>query len=751
MVAMGAIVLSGCMKVKNEVITSTYDSSKTTVASIEYVEGESSATTMTFNVYGAAAKAAGSTTFTVFLATDCESDVLGNGATFKIVDAADTAQVKFTKLKEGDVYRPRVRANYDPFIYSSWTDIPGKAALVGTGLVDLAFGAPVSVTTTPTDETLAVKWSQVPYATSYIVESKASSASEWEVSQPQTTNSYTIVGLNEFTDYDVRVKAVNKDAQESDYKAVTAKTQKSFNFKKKEQVVEFFTSRAAAAAATDKFSLAADIDMEGATLPAVAAFVASFDGQGHALKNLKITEPLFTENSGTISNLIIDASCTVEAAGSFSIIVGKNTNKGTLEKVVNKASFTSACPADAAEGFAIGAVARISYGKVVDCTNEGNIKVTCDGVMASPAVAGVVAYQKDGTFTGNKNVGQVLVEHKGTTNASIPGFDRKPFATIGGVLGVVVSTSVEKCENEGPVTVSCSAAGKIGARHYVGGVTGTAEKECSLIECKNKAVVKVDFTNDATGKQVWVGGIAGGRNADYKEFDGCVEIKNCVNEGDIYLTSDWKGSNNYLAGIAGQALIEAPGDLTGKDAKVGVMKGCTNKGKLTSSGAAQIRVGGLSGGAATIEDSANEGELIIGHSGKGAVGGLVGYPTQTKHPVKNSRNTGNITVLDAANVGFGVGGLFGQGGNTVQNYEGCTVDCKITAPSKVWAGIVLGTANSLENKTITYGTAGNPFKVRGTVNETTLTAGNYRDYLIGDGGVVKTGGVIETTNVLFAE
>lgn len=74
----------------------------------------------------------------------------------------------------------------------------------------------------------------------------------------------------------------------------------------------------------------------------------------------------------------------------------------------------------------------------------------------------------------------------------------------------------------------------------------------------------------------------------------------------------------------------------------------------------------------------------------------------------------------------------------------------MTAPSSVKVGIILGTAHTLASgKTITYGSAEKPFKVKGSVNGTALTAENFTTLLLGN--TTTAGGTIDTTNVQFGE
>ncbi len=97
-----------------------------------------------------------------------------------------------------------------------------------------------------------------------------------------------------------------------------------------------------------------------------------------------------------------------------------------------------------------------------------------------------------------------------------------------------------------------------------------------------------------------------------------------------------------------------------------------------------------------------------------------------------------------------MGGLFGQGGNTNQAYEDCAVNCTMTAPASVKVGIILGSAHTIASgKSIVYGTAEKPFKVKGSVNGTALTSENFTTLLLGN--TTTAGGTIDTTNVQFGE
>ena len=486
-----------------------------------------------------------------------------------------------------------------------------------------------------------------------------------------------------------------------------------------EKLVAFL--KASTAETTTDYIMTKDVDMKNVTVPTAAGFKGTFDGKGKTIKNLAATAPLFATLDGTVKNVTLEGAFTLEVEGDDAATVG--------------------------HPFA--PLALVSTGTVQGVTNKASVTMTSKKVVGSPVVAGLVAFQKGGTFKGNKNFGAVSVTHAGTKNVAITGFTRKPFVVTAGVVGVIEGATAEECENEGNVSVACTNVPAVDARHYIGGVVGTPEN-ARVLNCINKGKVTGDFTDatKAAAKQVWVGGVIGGRNGDVKTVDGAY-VEGCKNYGECTLIAE-NAVNNYLAGIAGQCTVEAKNkNYTAAESTIQKLVNCQNYGKLVKKGAGGCRLGGIHGGAATLENCTNEGEIVVeGISTAGAVGGLVGYPTQVYHPVTGCKNTGNMTAT--CDVAFVMGGLFGQGGNTNQAYEDCAVNCTMTAPASVKVGIILGTAYTIESgKSIVYGTAEKPFKVKGSVNGTALTSENFTTLLLGN--TTTAGGTIDTTNVQFGE
>lgn len=513
-----------------------------------------------------------------------------------------------------------------------------------------------------------------------------------------TTPEVAITGLKKLTEYHMQAKTIGTNGKETSWTPIQIikTTDKVFKYpytiSNVDDLIDWLELGANNANKPGTAILAADLDLSKvAFTPAEMVAGIVLDGAGHTIT--VGNAPIFAKMGGTVKNLTIAGSMAVTAAE------------------------------DVVAGHPVAPLAIVSTGTVTNCTNKATVSLTSAGKLGSPVVAGLVAYQEGGDFTGNVNEGAITLTHAGTANVSIDGFNRKPFSVIGGVVGVLVNTTADNCKNNGAVKVVCTNVAGVGARHYVGGVIGTPDN-ATVNNCINNGAVTADFNENATtktsnGKQIYVGGVTGGRNGDASTDGG--NMDKCENFGTLTLITDYS-ANNYLGGITGQQQIEG----TDKGTKI---TNCTNNGKLIKEGVGGARVGGISGGAATLDGCTNKGEIVINGMEAGrAVGGLVGYPTQTFHTIVNCKSLGNITCN--ANTAYYVGGIGGQGGNTVQSYTACSINCTITAPAAVKAGMLLGYVGTL-TKTITIGTADAPVKVKGTINGTTLTADNYSSYLLG--------------------
>ena len=272
--------------------------------------------------------------------------------------------------------------------------------------------------------------------------------------------------------------------------------------------------------------LANDIDMTDVTgfLPIGKgnfAFQGTFDGQGHAINNLKMTLDndyfymdgssqkapigLFgcVAQSGTVKNLIMGEGCEIKCDGSGLIW---ETYVGAIAGMLKTGAVIDNCynMAKVSGGKATGGIA--GYGSngdhiIKNCTNVGTLSF------------------KEGTNWTKESGGQ---------------------CTIGGILGThqMGTTIVKNCRNAGTINGFGYSAGFGGA----GGIVGRSAALNMTIEgCINNGAIN-GGGNTTTSHSI-AGGILG-----YGQFD--TTIKNCLNYG--ALTAEEGGT-----GIVGMRFINS--------------------------------------------------------------------------------------------------------------------------------------------------------------------------------------------------
>ena len=725
------ITMAACNKETGFVIPGGHDASKPAVESLSYDEATSGAKAVGLTWTADRAIAAGATSFTIQLTNDISFDDVKNATKYDVVDAPATSYI-FKNLNTNDFFYARVRANYDGIYYSDWTYLGSKndplAVCVGTGAVAAKFGTPTGLSATVTDQSLKASWDAVAFADSYTFEYKPASSGEWSVVSELKTTVYEVEGLIPQTAYDIRVKA-HQGETASDYATASVTTKEPSKFNPEmgdaDAFMEFLSKEAAAAATGAEFSLLADIDLSGKTIPSVENFKGNLDGKGHSIKGLTASAPLFETLSGVVKDVVIDKSCKFSPAGPFFGIIAAN-NMGTISKVVNKADviFT----ADAVpEPMLIAAIAGQSSGDISDCTNEGAITVTVNGPTVAIGTAGIVGYQA-AAIRGCTNKGPVSFSAKNITGkvAVIDATGALP--STGGIVAFgAPGFSVDGCNNSGKVSHAITAADTDLAanlnRNQIGGIAGSP---CgSISNSNNSGEVNVSVKNSTPGTAlayefiVCVGGIGGG---DY-QFTNSSEVFsntsyiNCVNEGNIIVDSDASKSNSAIGGIVGWPGQEKP--VTGTS-----VNGCVNKGNITGKGVMKCRLGGIEGGTGVIENSTNEGIVTLESGDAGsAVGALCAFHSQG-HAITNCTAKGEV-IVKVKTTG-GTSGFIGNVGNVDHDTAyGCVVNCKITAAQNDGArtGMVVGYFNGT-SKVVVLGSPSDPIKVSGSINGNPASADN---------------------------
>ncbi len=235
------------------------------------------------------------------------------------------------------------------------------------------------------------------------------------------------------------------------------------------------------------FKMTADIDLGSDTTFQVIsqstanAFSGTFDGGGHAIKNWsfnsvnsqKLNGGLFAfiGTEGVVENLVIDASCDLQAYRNFAPIAAMSY--GTVRNVRNYADVHTQV------GYA-GGLVYLNYGAIEECYNQGN--VTSEGNAGS---LGGIAYcnETGASIDGCLNVGEVRAEFARGTS-------------VGGIAGSNMSKISNVVNN-----------GLVSAAENVGGIAGTVSSTSSITGALSAAPVLY------TGSAATSGAVAGNVNA----------------------------------------------------------------------------------------------------------------------------------------------------------------------------------------------------------------------------------------------
>ena len=458
----------------------------------------------------------------------------------------------------------------------------------------------------------------------------------------------------------------------------------------------------AAMAADGKYYLAADIAVD-ATYP--EAFTGTFDGNG---KIITTTTALFAALDGTVKNLTIDGKIeyTVETTeheaegytGALANVVGKDAPANVIN-VANKASITGSV---GAVGGVVGMVAQDGANAIVfnKVANYGSI------VSSSGANNGGVAATVDGSDGGEKYYIQFIdCANYGTINS---------VGRVGGIIGYTnASTKFEKCYNAGDIIpLSGQAAGVCGViAHGVpflfdgctndgnvtaiyqngGGILGRIENSCTEViikNCVNNGDVYVGTVIDDENSSLSQGGIVGGTSySSYPTINFVIE--NCTNNGAIgspdmndtqSLPSDYYQDCGGIMGLA----------YPQKDS-VGVkLLNCTNNGEVKAClDAKGTYAGGIVGRVLAHGGKAFGYSIpysIVGCINNGDIasiyraGGMAGEVFTTSHHgyliIDRCGNSGKITGVDCAggfigrfNLNQGQAKLFNSGANITGSFN----------------------------------------------------------------------------------
>lgn len=495
----------------------------------------------------------------------------------------------------------------------------------------------------------------------------------------------------------------------------------------------------------DEARLAADIDMSEVEFTPAEGFSGTFDGGGFSIKNLIASKPLFKVNKGSISNVVIDESCTFTPDTCvFGALVLRN--EGNINDCTNKATVTRTVADASSESNLIAGLIGMSVLEehtISGCKNYGNVSfvLTSNDGFTTQGIAGVIALTA-GNLENCENHGNISLSGGWHTSRGCPArlpsdptnketgeiYTNKVGSSLAGVASYVKGTATN-CSNSGKITwtESCvenmdksparfSTAGTIG--NYYGTVTG----------CTNSGDLEIysvtsDGSNFAgTNHQHCIGGVLAQFNnpvADKNSKNRGGLVESCVNTGNIYNKSNTSKSRNWLGGVVGWP--------NGEDSKCeSLLKSCSNSGTITIEGTSRFIAGGVAAWSGSMEDCHNTGDLTAtgGHTASD-LGGLMGRYLGYGQTVKNCSSSAKVSSTAYHNISCFMGRYPTKRpsdgvteGNSVSG-ELSYVEHADTAP-----GMIVGYFDGPPEGEITIGTPSTPIQVSGKVNGVQLTSAN---------------------------
>lgn len=319
-----------------------------------------------------------------------------------------------------------------------------------------------------------------------------------------------------------------------------------------------------------------DIDLNGKNFASIGyyfanakrmgAFGGTYDGQGFAIRNGKIT----SQNTGhglnvnwghglfgmihgaTIKNIVLD-NVQVEGHGVTGAIVGRaaatadDKEKGETLNIIENCVVNANCTVTA------------NYPTSVDTA-----KLSADYDQASRA-GGIVGMAYGTTV-------RYCVNHAAI---NVPG----NWVMTGGVVGSAgYNTTVEYCVNTGKITydlatyqnkAECAVGGIVGfiSPYSAGVVDKTLVGNTVIRNCYNSGIFHLNMGTNVAGNALYWGGILGGANSLSKATN---KIDNCYNlhalrKGENGIAANVTGNNYRFGGLLGSYWI-------GKGADVGVLE-----------------------------------------------------------------------------------------------------------------------------------------------------------------------------------
>lgn len=540
---------------------------------------------------------------------------------------------------------------------------------------------------------------------------------------------------------------------------------------------------------TDDYTISTDLDLAGYTLPSASGFGGTLDGGGFTISNFVSSVPMFAQNSGTISNLNFDATCSFTPAVTckqFGALVGLD-NGGTYNSITTAATIkitaTANIESNIALGGIVGATNSASGATFNSCSNSGAITVDATNYSHWPiAMGGIVGWVKKAAFNECTNNGPLTLTafyhnpfHQWPYVTSENTKDVDANTSVGGIVGkawdinnniptgsgTYVYTAAaygayfEECKNNagGVITIThtkisipkndTTDSGLVSAGGIMGQGNGYVNYGQNWAPI-NMMLVDEPALGDYWGRQQTIaqaGGIVG------KSWQG-IGMNSCTNRGDIYVGYD---QNKYASGRYKGAVGGLCG-CNGYDKTTSNMRFSTNHGKITVRGYGCVNVGGICGanGSQRGNKVYKSATIDVQCRDESAVGGLLGYIDggATNNYIYTSYCEADIKAdaVGTSSYVISIGGLIGQWntGSNVSNpslipygsdSNRCHYSGNIVSNGQVKVGMVIGWLTNTSKHV--FGKEGTPIQVNGTLKRSgmdspvEINSTNVEEYAIG--------------------
>ena len=549
---------------------------------------------------------------------------------------------------------------------------------------------------------------------------------------------------------------------------------------------------------TAEYTISTDLDMTGYTITSASGFGGTLNGGDFTISNLVSSVPMFAENSGTMSNIMFDNTCSFTPSVNckqFGALVGLD-NGGTYNSISTAATIKITATAKIESNIALGGIVGASNSKTgstfTKCYNTGSITVDATKYTHWPiAMGGIVGWVRKAAFSECENSAPLTLTaltHYPFHQWSYVTSDDTSYVdtntSVGGIVGMAwdISSGIptssgatyvytdeaqggyfEKCKNNatGAITVTHSRVNEAANDKTdvgcisVGGIVGQGNGYVN--NGQNWAPISATVVGDNPLNDYWgrqqsllqVGGIAG------KSYQG-IGMNSCTNRGDIYVGCDqsYCDKKQYMSSVGGIC------GNNGYNKETSNMRFSTNHGKITVRGWSSINVGGICGtnGSQRGNKVYSTATIDVQARDNSSVGGLLGFAngSKTNQYIKTSYCEADVKgeSVNTSRYNVCVGGLIGSWGtgSTVDNpsltpygsdSNRCHYSGNVVSEGQLKVGMVIGWIIE-DNKKI-FGSESVPIQVNGTLMRSGMDAPveinstNVEEYAIGS---IKAGTVV---------